>query len=202
MNTGIRYRVTWLGHTLSTTDNPLRRRVDRLTAVTMLMLLVLAVAAVPAAGWFGSAVHRQQTQAAAVEATQRYQVPAVLTGNPQTTVVGDSPDTQHSVTEAPARWADLNGQAHSGGVEVLPDRVQGSTVPVWIGPSGELTPPPRTEAVVMVSAVFEAIAVLAAAETCCLLLAACVRGLASAYAHRTWAREWEIVERRWTQPHQ
>lgn len=168
----------------------------------MLMLLVVAVAAVPAAAWFGSDVHQQQAQAAAAEAMQRYQVPAVLTDNPQTTVVGDSPDTQHSVTEASARWVDRNGQAHSGGVEVLPDRVQGSTVPVWTGPSGELTPPPRTEAVIMVSAVFEAIAVLAAAETCCLLLAAGARGLASAHAHRAWAREWKIVERRWTQPHQ
>ncbi len=202
MDTGIRYRFAWLAHALATSRNPLRRRVDRLTAVAMLILIVLAAAAIPAAVFFGSDLHQQQARVAAAEAAQRYQVPAVLTANPQTSAPGDGPDGQRPVTDASVRWTDRNGQGHLGVVQVPSDTVQGRTVPVWVGPSGELTPPPRTEAEVTGSAVFETIMGLAAATICCSLLAAGVRGLADAHARRAWAREWEIVERRWTQPHQ
>lgn len=198
---GLRDRWAWLAHALGLKSNPVRRRVDRLTGVSMLLLLVIGLLALPASAAFGYSVYQQQSQAVARESAERYQAVAVVTSNAQPRTLGGSPEGENTVTEAPAKWTDRHGQDHTGVVVVPVGTVQGSPLTVWLGPSGAVVPAPSTQAAAVATAVVEAVVALAAVEMCCLLLAVGVRALADVYACRAWGREWEIVERRWAQPH-
>lgn len=195
---GLRHRVAWLTHAL--TDRQLRRRVDWLTALATVALSVLAVIAVPACVVIGKTLHDQQSQVAAREAVERYQTTAVLTSTPQTYMVGDNPENQTAVTDAAVRWTDHHGQTHSAVIQVPEGSNQGSTTTVWVDPSGSLAPPPTTQAQVIASAALTAGLLLLAIEAGLLVAAVGVHGLAGAYARRAWAREWEVVEPRWTRP--
>lgn len=195
---GLRHRVAWLVHAL--TGHPLRRRVDWLTALAIVALAVLALIAIPTCVVIGKALHDQQAQVAAREAVDRYQTTAVLTATPQTYMVGDNPENQTAVSDAAVRWTDHHGQTHSAVIRVPQGSDQGGTTPVWVDPSGQLVPPPTTQVQVAASAALTAGFLLLAVETGCLVVAAGVHRLAGAYARRAWAREWEVVEPRWTRP--
>jgi hypothetical protein len=200
--TGIRYRCAWLVHVLGVRRNPLRRGLDLVTAATMALLLVIGLAAIPASVMVGSSFHDQQVRAAAADAAQRYPVVASLTGPPQVHVTGDADYNRAAVADAPVRWSDRAGQEHSAMVTVPAQNMQHDTTTVWIDESGRLSPPPRSQAEVLASAVTVAIGLLLAVEVCVLVLAAGVRRLSDLYARRAWAHEWEVVARRWTGPRQ
>jgi hypothetical protein len=196
--TGIRYRCAWLVHALGVRRNPLRRGVDLVTAVVMVLLLAMGLAAVPACAMLGSTFHDRQAVAAATDAAQRYPVVAALTGTPEVHATGNAEYSREAVADAPVRWSDRTGQEHSAIVTVPTHSIQHATTTVWIDGSGQLSAAPRGEAEVVASAVIVTMGLLLTVEVGILVLATGVRRLSDLYARRAWAREWEVVARRWT----
>jgi hypothetical protein len=193
--TGIRDRFGWLVHALSPRRNPLRRGLDRLTAAIILLFAVIGLLAIPASAEYGNIVHQQQSQLAAQERVERYQVAATLTAPPQTHTAGSS---ENFVTDAPVKWTDHTGRDHSAVARVPDGSLTDTTTAVWIDQSGQLVSPPRSEGAITTSAVSAALWVLLSIEACCLALAVTAQYLAGVYARRAWAREWEVVAGRWT----
>ncbi len=130
--------VRWLGFD----RNPLRRGTDRIEAALRLVLVVLLVAAVPAAAVLAGqradhlALNRAHAQRAAdhlVTAVLLEQAPA--TGSPD-------PYTSVQTTWVPARWQPPGLPSRTGDVLAAAGARKGSTVRIWTGPSGAITDPP------------------------------------------------------------
>ena len=130
--------VRWLGFD----RNPLRRGTDRIEAALRLVLMVLLVAAVPAAAVLAGqradhlALNRAHAQRAAdhlVTAVLLEQAPA--TGSPD-------PYTSVQTTWVPARWQPPGLPSRTGDVLAAAGARKGSTVRIWTGPSGAITDPP------------------------------------------------------------
>ncbi len=122
--------------------NPLRRGTDRVEAILRLILVIVLVAAVPAAA---VAVGRQADQAARhwaqAQRSADHLVAAVLLRNAPAT---GSPDPYASLPGSPvsARWQ-LPGQPpRTGEVFAAAGAPKGSTVHIWTGPAGAVTDPP------------------------------------------------------------
>jgi hypothetical protein len=128
----------WLG----IDRNPLRRGTDRVEAALRLVMILLMVAAVPAAAVAAGrwADHHALHLAQAQRAVDR-QVTAVLLSDAP--AIG-APDPYTSVQTAwvPARWQPPGQPPRTGEVLVLTGAHKGSTVRTWINPSGAVTDPP------------------------------------------------------------
>ena len=184
----------WLG----IDRNPLRRGTDRVEAALRLVVILLAVVAVPAAAvavgrWADhDARHRAQAQMAVdhqVTAVLLRDAPAIGTPDPYTSV---------QTAWVPARWQPPGQSPRTGEVLALVGARKGSTVRTWIDPSGAITDPPLGHRVV-VGDVW-----LAVMATCLLswllLLAAGVlarRGL-DRRRLRAWEAEWRASGPLWS----
>ena len=128
----------WLG----IDRNPLRRGTDRVEAALRLVMILLAVVAVPAAAvaaglWADHyALHRAQ-----VQRTVNHQVTAVLLENAPATGVQD-PYTDVQTTWVQARWQPPGQPPQTGQVLAVAGAHKGSIVRTWIDPSGTVTSPP------------------------------------------------------------
>ena len=119
--------------------NPLRRGTDRIEATLRLVLVVLLVAAVPAAAVLAGqradhlALNRAHAQRAAdhlVTAVLLQQAPAAGSPDPYTLV---------QTYSVPARWQPPGLPSRTGEVLATAGARQGSTVRIWIDPSGAIT---------------------------------------------------------------
>jgi len=135
----------WLG----IDRNPLRRGTDRVEAALRLVMILLAVVAVPAAAvaagrWADhNARHRAQ-----VQRTVNHQVTAVLLENAPATGVQD-PYTSVRTTWVAARWQPPGQPPRTGEVLAQAGASKGSTVRTWIDPSGAVTEPPPDHRIVV-----------------------------------------------------
>ncbi|MER7078479.1 hypothetical protein SAMN02982929_00782 [Saccharopolyspora kobensis] len=188
----------WLGQTLGLKPNPLRRRRDRIEAVVLLALLVVALAVVPlgALTW-GKASYEADVRAAATAAV-RHQVEAVVITEPRMEVVGVNPDFEVNRYRAEARWSGADGTPRVQTIDVGAGGEVGSTIAVWIDDAGHLVEAPRSERQLRAVAVGGAVGVAMTGEAVCVALIACVRAAANARADKAWEREWEIVGPQWT----
>jgi hypothetical protein len=131
-----------LARRLGFDHNPLRRGTDRVEAALRLVLVILLVAAVPAgavaAGRWADhwALHRAQAQRAV-----NHQVSAVLLRDAPAT---GSPDPYTSLQTAwvPARWQPSGQPPRTGEVLAVAGARKGSTVQIWVAPSGAMIDPP------------------------------------------------------------
>ena len=184
----------WLG----IDRNPLRRGTDRVEAALRLVMILLVVAAVPAAAvaagrWADHyALHRAQAQRAV-----NHQVTAVLLRDAPVSGIPD-PYTSVQTAWVPARWQPPGQPPRTGEVLALVGARKGSTVRTWIDPSGAVTDPPLDHRIV-VGDVW-----LAVMATCLVswlvLLAAGVlvrRGL-DRRRLRAWEAEWRAIGPLWS----
>lgn len=132
---------TWLGRALrgwSLDSNPLRRHLDRVE--TVLVLLVIAGFALAAPLAFHAAttwVYRStQREVASQNATLR-QVPAVLLQDPSGSVTYGY--TTVSVPEAQAKWTAPTGHQVTGVISAPGGLHKGSTTLIWVDQSGHLS---------------------------------------------------------------
>ena len=139
LNESLARLARWLGFD----RNPLRRGTDRVEGALRLVMIILAVLAVPAASvaagrWADHyALHRAQ-----VQRTVDHQVTAVLLRDAP--AIG-TPDPYTSVQTAwvPARWQPPGQPPRTGEVLAVAGARKGSTVRTWIDPSGAVTDPPH-----------------------------------------------------------
>jgi len=128
----------WLG----LDRNPLRRGTDRIEATMRLVMVILLVAAVPvaavAAGRWADHHARHQIQA---QQAADHLVTAVLLQDAPVTGVPD-PYTSVQTTWVSARWQPPGQPSRTGQVLAVAAARKGSTVRIWIDPSGAVTAPP------------------------------------------------------------
>ena len=128
----------WLG----LDRNPLRRGIDRVEAALRLVMILLAVVAVPAAAvaagrWADHyGLHQAQAQRAA-----NHQVTAVLLEDAPESGV-PNPYTNVQTSWVTARWQPPGQPPRTGQVLALAGARKGSTVRTWIDPRGAVTDPP------------------------------------------------------------
>jgi hypothetical protein len=184
----------WLGFD----RNPLRRGTDRVEAVLRLVIILVAVVAVPtasvAAGRWADhyALHRAQLQRAV-----DHQVTAVLLTDAPASGI-PNPYTNVQTSWVPARWQPPGQPTRTGEVLALAGARKGSTVRAWVDPSGAVTAPPLEHRFV-VGDVW--IAVMATCLVSWLLLLAAgvlVRRVLDRRRLRAWEAEWRASGPLWS----
>ena len=191
-------RLARLARWLGIDRNPLRRGTDRVEAALRLVMILLVVAAVPAAAvavgrWADHyALHKAQAQMAA-----DHQVTAVLLRDAP--AIG-TPDPYSSVQTAwvPARWQPPGQPPRTGEVLALVGARKGSTVRTWIDPSGAITDPPLNHRVI-VGNVWLAVTATCLVSWLLLLVAGVLvrRGLDRGRL-RAWEAEWRANGPLWS----
>jgi hypothetical protein len=142
-------RLARLARWLGFDRNPLRRATDRVEAALRLVVILLAVVAVPAAAvaagrWADHyGLHLAQAQRAA-----DHQVTAVLLDDAPESGV-PNPYTNVQTSWVPARWQPPGQPPRTGEVLALAGARKGSTVRTWVDPSGAVTDPPLERRIVV-----------------------------------------------------
>ena len=134
------YRLARLVRRWRLDRNPLRRRSDRAETVLLGVLLAVFLAGAPfaahaAGGWtYASSAREAQAQQATL-----HHVPATML---QTVRVPVCVHQRGSPAGRTARWRAPDGKVRTGLVYVPGGAAAGSTVQVWVTPSGQQSDPP------------------------------------------------------------
>lgn len=194
MGAALKAHAAWLVNALSIGRNPLRRPIDRLAAGLTLMLLMVAMIAVPASGMFGGSMHRDLSERAQQAAGASRPVTAVVTSPPALSIPVSEVYSQDAVSStAVAEWR-TGLHEHSSRVQVPSGTKVGDPVEVWVDQRGERVPPPPDAGAVTASAVFAALLLLVVLEIGSFALIGAVQAAARRVAMHAWAREWDYVQ--------
>ena len=194
LNESLARLARWLGFD----RNPLRRGTDRVEGALRLVMIILAVLAVPAASiaagrWADHyALHQAQ-----VQRTVDHQVTAVLLRDAPAT---GTPDPYTSVQTAwvPARWQPPGQPPRTGEVLAVAGARKGSTVRTWIDPSGAVTDPPLDHRVVAGDVVMAVTATLLLSALLLMAAWALARRLLDRRRLRSWEAEWRASGPQWS----
>lgn len=191
------WALRWTAQALRPKPNPLRRRRDRWTAAVMTLLVLLAVLAVPVAAAVGHDVHQRLRVQGDREAVERTQVTARLVEPARMSVLG-SAQPQRVRFHAPVSWVDAHGARHGAWAEMSASTADpGDEVRVWVDGRDQVVTAPLTAGRALASGISVGVLLGLAAALCCAGAVLAVRRGADAHAGRAWAREWEVVSRRW-----
>jgi hypothetical protein len=175
--------------------NPLRRRVDRLEAVLLMVALTVASLVIPAAAAFGTAIRDRAEHAAAQErAHTRAVVARTLEDSDEAALLSPGLTT----TRVRVGWFDASGSAREDRADVLIGTKSGSELTIWLDPDGKVTRAPRPPSD---SAALGVVAGMGMAVLAWPLLIVVVRLARRPLDHHRaeeWAREWREVSPRWT----
>jgi len=194
-------RLARLARWLGFDRNPLRRGTDRVEAALRLVMILLAVVAVPAAAvavgrWADHyALHRAQAQLAV-----NHQVSAVLLRDAPRTGIPD-PYTSVETTWVPARWQPAGQPPRTGEVLAVAGARKGSTVRIWIDPSGAVTDPPLGPRVVAGDVVMAVVATLLLSGLLLLAAGALACRVFERRRLRAWEAEWRASGPLWSGHH-
>ncbi|MGI8310514.1 Rv1733c family protein [Saccharopolyspora hattusasensis] len=194
MVAALKAHAAWLVNALGVNRNPLRRPIDRLAAGFTVLLLMIALIAIPASGLFGASLHADLTQRAAESAATTQPVTATLTTRPTLSVPVSEAYSQDALSStAVVEWR-TGLQPHSTTLQVPADSSPGDTLTVWIDQAGNRVPPPASAGSITISAIFAAILVLLVIELACIALIAGTQNFARRMSMRAWEREWAFLQ--------
>ncbi|QIZ36260.1 hypothetical protein [Saccharopolyspora sp. ASAGF58] len=194
MVAALKAHAAWLVNALGVNRNPLRRPIDRLAAGITVLLLMIALIAIPASGLFGASLHADLTQRAAESAATTQPVTATLTTRPTLSVPVSEAYSQDALSStAVVEWR-TGLQPHSTTLQVPADSSPGDTLTVWIDQAGNRVPPPASAGSITISAIFAAILVLLVIELACIALIAGTQNFARRMSMRAWEREWAFLQ--------
>ncbi|MGW4806186.1 Rv1733c family protein [Kitasatospora sp. NPDC004272] len=171
-------------------SNPLRRSSDRVQWWVSRLLLVLALAGLPAAVAAGLASYHSQARAAQVQAAARHPVTARL--------AEDVPAGLATRTVPAAVTWTAGGTVHRAVVEVESGQGVGVPVRIWLDADGTVVHAPATAgqaaaagwtAALVTATALPLVSVLAWKGTLCVL---------DRRRYARWDAEWQQVEPRWT----
>jgi hypothetical protein len=174
--------------------NPLRRRVDRIESVVLLVAVLVGLLMIPAAIVLGFVVRDEIEQSAAERRATLTETPA-RTLTDSEALVGAVPGQVMSHVQV--AWTDATGAEREGWAYVLLGTKQGAEVTIWLDRSGAIAPTPRPPG----DGAPVGAAVGFTAGTFGLLLVSGLTRLAVASLDRRRARdlelEWEQADDRW-----
>jgi hypothetical protein len=178
--------------------NPLRRGTDRIEAILRLVMMIMLVAAVPAAAVVAgqradhAALNRAHAQQAAdhlVNAVLLQQAPATGTPDPYTSV---------QITWVLARWQPSGLPPRTGEVLATAGARRGSTVPTWIDASGAVTNPPLDNRDITGDVCIAVIATCLASWLVLLASGALARRVLDRRRLSAWDAEWRAAGPLWS----
>ena len=193
-DTNLARLARWLG----IDRNPLRRGTDRIETALRFVVILLVVAAVPAAAVAvgrladHDALHRAQVQ----RAVDR-QVTAVLLEEAPGAGIPD-PYTSVQTAWVPARWQPPGQPPRTGEVLALTGAHKGSTVRTWINPSGAVTDPPLDRRFVVGDAWLAVMATCLVSWLLLLVTGVLVRRGLDRRRLRAWEAEWRASGPLWS----
>ncbi|MEU6261915.1 Rv1733c family protein [Saccharopolyspora shandongensis] len=195
MVAALKAHAAWLVNALGVNRNPLRRPIDRLAAGISVLLLMVALIAIPASGLFGASLHADLTQRATTAAETTRPVDAVLTTRPALSVPVSEAYSQDALSStAVVEWRAGLGRTQNATVQVPADSSPGDTVTVWVDQAGNRVPAPADGGAITASAIFAALLVLLVIELACIALIAGTQHLARRMCMRAWEREWAFLQ--------
>ncbi|MFE1318656.1 hypothetical protein [Kitasatospora phosalacinea] len=170
--------------------NPLRRGSDRVQWWLSRLLLVLALAGLPAGLAAGLASYHSQTRAAQAQAATRHPVTARLTED-----VPAGLDTR--TVPAAVTWT-ADGVVHKAVVEVDSGQDVGAPVPVWLDADGTVVHAPATAGQAAATAWTAALVTATALPLAGALVWKGALYVLDRRRYARWDAEWRLVEPRWT----
>ena len=120
--------------------NPLRRRVDRVESVVLLVAVLVGLLVIPAAAVLGFAV-RDEIEQSAAERRAALTVTTARTLTDSEALVGAVPG--QVMSHVRVGWTDATGAEHEGWTYVMVGTKQGTPVTIWLDRSGAVAPTPR-----------------------------------------------------------
>ena len=184
----------WLG----IDRNPLRRGTDRIEAALRLVMILLAMVAVPAAAvaagrWADDyALHRAQAERAV-----NHQVTAVLLEDAPASGI-PNPYTNVQTSWVPARWQPPGQPPRTGQVLALVGARKGSTVRTWVDPSGAVTDPPLERRVIVGDVWLAVMATCLVSLLVLLAVGVLVRRVLDRRRLRAWEADWRASGPLWS----
>lgn len=195
MVAAVRAHVAWLVHALGLSPNPLRRRVDRVAAGVTVLLLLTALAAIPAAVLVGGALHGElAAKAERAAATSRQVEGTLLTSAEMDVPAADAYGQTQVTASALVRWPTGSGD-RSATLQVPETAQPGDVVQLWTDERGDRVPAPASSGDVVLSAVLGGVFVLLVVQLVCLGLIVATQYLARLRGQRAWARQWAFLQR-------
>ena len=186
--------VRWLGFD----RNPLRRRTDRIEAVTRLATLILLLVAVPIAVIaVGQQADHVALRRAHAQQAAEHEVAAVLLQRAPASGVPD-PYVSIQMTYVLARWQPPGRSPRSGQVLAPAGTPAGSSVTVWIDASGTVVLPPPDHRDIAGDVTIAGMVTLLAASLLVLGSNALARRALDRRRLRAWDAEWRATGPLWT----
>ncbi|WP_404867390.1 hypothetical protein ACI1MP_01050 [Kitasatospora griseola] len=171
-------------------NNPLRRGSDRVQWWLARILLVLAIAGLPAALAVGLAVHTAQARADRAQAADRHPVTARLAED-----VPAAPDL--GTVPAAVTWT-ADGAAHRATATVDSGQDAGAPVQIWLDAHGNVVHAPAAASQATAAAWTAALITAAAVPLACALTWRGTTYVLDRSRYARWDAEWQQVEPRWT----
>jgi hypothetical protein len=191
-------RLTRLARWLGVDRNPLRRRTDRIEAALRLVMIIMLVAAVPAAAVFaGQQADHVALDRAHAQRASKHLVSAVLLEQAPPTGIPD-PYTSVQTTWVLARWQPPGLPPRTGEVLATAGARKGSTVRTWIGPSGAVTSPPLDHRDIVGDVLIAAVATGLVSWLVLLAFGALARRALDRRRLRAWDAEWRAGGPLWS----
>ena len=191
-------RLARLARWLGFDRNPLRRRTDRIEALLRLVMMIMLVAAVPAAAVLAGqqADHAALNRAYAQQAKDHL-VSAVLLEQAPATGAPD-PYTSVQLAWVPARWQPPGLPARTGEVLAPAGARKASTVRTWIDASGAVTNPPLDHRDIAGEVCIAVIATCLGSWLVLLALSALARRALDRRRLSAWDAEWRASGPHWS----
>jgi hypothetical protein len=173
----------------------LRRDIDRVEHLVLLLAVVFFLLAVPLVLLAGTEVRQSGTRIVATQPVAHQTVAVLLRDAPS------SPDGLHngrSTVLAPGRWRTPSGASRTGLVPAYSGDLAGSRETIWIDTAGDQVAPPETTADVDRGALLTVLALL----ICVLVAIGCglwvVRHRLDRRRMAAWDADWRATEPNWT----
>lgn len=178
-------RCRWLSHAL--TRNPLARASDRIEALAVLMVFVMAVLAIPFASAAGDDAYDARMRLIDEQTRTRHSVEAVA-------LTGTTPTPGRYTRPGPVRAQWREGTQDRSETVHSPTPVQqGETVTVWLDSSGRVVPAPDTPKVAKAVAAGRSWTVWLGTVGATVLLACASRYGLDRLRARSWERELQVL---------
>jgi hypothetical protein len=191
-------RLTRLARWLGFDRNPLRRGTDRIEAALRLVMIIMFAAAVPAAAVFvGRQADHVALDRAHAQRAANHLVNAVLLEQAPPTGPPD-PYTSVQTTWVLARWQPPGLPPRTGEVLATAGARKGSTVRMWIGPSGAVTSPPLDHRDIVGDVLIAAVATGLVSWLVLLAFGALARRALDRRRLRAWDAEWRAGGPLWS----
>jgi len=175
--------------------NRYRRTTDRIDDVATLILLAAGMMLLVISFTVGLGTSDQMAERARIEAQDRVPGVARLLGA-SPTLAGEYGAS--SPLMIPASWQDQRGVEHTGEVNAPEGLAGGSTVRIWMDPTGAVVSAPTSTTDVLVCSVMAAGLVLGFGAVALTVLWVVVRRFTFAYNCAQWEREWMAVAPIWS----